>query len=267
MTNIAFLGAGNMNTGIIKGLLNSQIIPAKQISLTASTPIRSQEKAVELGVGFAETNEQLIQQADTIILGAKPQVLTTLLPSIDPSLWQHKLIISIAAGLTIDQLRDYTLPDAKIVRVMPNMNIGIQKSVSGLAFSDNITESEQAYVNNLFQAVGSTYVLNEKEFVTFTAIAGCSPAFTALYVDGLSRAAVAQGLPLQTSRDIVIDAMIGTLLNLKENQIAPWDLINQICSPGGTTIQGIASLEKDRLTSTLFNAINATIERDQELSK
>ena len=267
MNNLAFLGAGNMSTGIIKGLLSSQIILANHITLTASTVTRSEEKAKALGVDFSKTNESLIQQADVIILGAKPQVLTTVLPSIPSSLWEHKLIISIAAGLTIDQLRDYTFSEAKIARVMPNMNIGIQKSVSGLAFSDNITDEEQAYVKTLFNAVGSSYVIDEKEFPTFTAIAGCSPAFTALYVDGLSRAAVAQGLPLQLSREIVIDAMIGTLLNLKENQTAPWELINQICSPGGTTIQGIASLEKDRLTSTLFNAINATIDRDQELSK
>ncbi|MGX7031569.1 pyrroline-5-carboxylate reductase [Vagococcus zengguangii] len=267
MTKLAFLGAGNMNTGIIKGLLASHTVSAEMMTLTASTQERSKAKAEVLGVNYAESNEALIQQADVVILGAKPQVLMTLLPTIDTSLWQNKLIISIAAGLTIEQLRQMTLPEAKIVRIMPNMNISLQKSVSGIAYSTNITQTEKTLVTHLFEAIGSTYVLDEKDFVTLTAIAGCSPAFTALYVDGLSRAAVAQGLPLDTSREIVIDAMIGTLLNLKENHLAPWDLINQVCSPGGTTIQGVASLEKDQLTTTLFNAVNATIRRDEELSQ
>ncbi|MGX6961425.1 pyrroline-5-carboxylate reductase [Vagococcus xieshaowenii] len=266
MSKIGFLGAGNMNSGIIKGLLSSGLATNEDVYVTASSFERSKIKADELAVQYAESNEDLIKQTDTIILGAKPQVLASLLPELDAFLWTDKLIISIAAGISIKQLQAYTQPQAKIIRVMPNMNISLQKSVSGIAFSDNVTHDERERVVRLFNSIGTTYTIEEKDFVTFTAIAGCSPAFTSLYVDGLSRSAVAQGLPLQMSREIVIDAMIGTLLNLKENELAPWDLINQVCSPGGTTIQGVASLEKDQLTTALFNAVNATISRDHELN-
>lgn len=265
---IGFIGAGTMNTAIIKGLIDSRFISPEHITLTKSTAERSEEQARQLGVRSSKNNVELVRQSDIIVLGVKPQKLPDILNEIALEIKDSKkIVVSIAAGFNLAKIQSLLSKQTKIARVMPNMNIAIRRSVSGITFSDNFSAEEKQLVLKLFGELGTTYELAEKDFVTFTAIAGCSPAFTAMYVDGLTRAAVKNGLPYQLAHAITLDALRGTLELMKETNLSPWELVNQVSSPGGTTIEGVASLENDGFIPSLFHAVDATIEKDRKMSK
>lgn len=269
--NIGFIGAGNMSTAIIRGILTQGLTSPDSIYITASTPERSQQQAAALGVQWAPTNQALVESVELVILGVKPQIMPAILAELAETLTEKTLpLVSIAAGLTLANLAD-TLPNLsqpKLIRVMPNMNVSVGQGVSAITANDYVIGDELAAAEAIFQAVGSTYRLAEKDFQNFTSLAGCSPAYTALYIDALSQAGVKNGLPKDLATQIATEAVLGTATLLKETSAdTPRDLIDKVCSPAGTTVAGLVSLEQDAFTGTVIRALDATIARDQELSQ
>lgn len=268
---IGFIGAGNMTTAIIKGLLASGKFNNQEIFLTASTTERSKKKADDLTVQYCENNQQLISTVDMVILGVKPQVMPSILAEIAPSLKTSRIpVISIAAGLTLAMLASSLeeVSEPKIIRVMPNMNVAVRQGVSAITGNDFISDLELEDAQAIFNTVGSSYVIQEKDFQNFTSLAGCSPAYTYLFIDAMSRAGVKNGLPKDLATKIATEAVLGSAAMLKENpNETPWDLIDKVCSPGGTTVAGLVSLENDAFTASVIRALDATIQRDRELSE
>ncbi|WEG73755.1 pyrroline-5-carboxylate reductase [Vagococcus intermedius] len=266
---IGFIGSGNMATGIIKGLLKNEKVLAKDILITASTSQRSLAKAKELGVIGVKSNAELLALVDIVVLAVKPHHIPTILKELDSLLAKKKpLIISIAAGLTLGQLQENIKSDlkAKLVRVMPNMNVTIGRSVSAICSSESVSAAEVETVADLFRAVGSAYIIEEKDFRNFTSLAGCSPAYTYLYIDAMSRAGVKNGLPKELATKVAAEAVLGSAELLLQSVETPWDLIDKVCSPGGTTVAGLVTLEDEGFMSTVIKGLDATIKRDQELS-
>lgn len=266
---IGFIGSGNMATGIIKGLLKNNKISAEDIFITASTSQRSAAKAKEIGVKHADSNEALVACVDIVVLAVKPHHIPSLLQELDSQLSiKQPLIISIAAGLTLQQLQATMTHHtaAKLVRVMPNMNVTIGRSVSAICSSSAVSATEEALVADLFRAVGTTYIIEEKDFRNFTSLAGCSPAYTYLYIDAMSRAGVKNGLPKELATKVATEAVLGSAELLLQSEESPWELIDKVCSPGGTTVAGLVTLEDEGFMSTIIKGLDATIKRDQELS-
>lgn len=268
---IGFIGAGNMAQAIIKGLLAEGKIDSQNILVTASTSTRSKEIAGTLGVQNAENNSDLIKQSDLVILAIKPYLFETVLNDVEAVIeTTQPLLISIAAGLSLDDLAallpNVTAP--KIIRAMPNMNVTIRRGVTAIVGNDLTTKTERQSVLELFEAVGTAYELAEKDFRNFTALAGCSPAFTYLYIDAMSRAGVKNGLPKELATKIATEAVLGSAaMVLAAENDTPWDLIDKVCSPGGTTVAGLITLEDEKFVSTVIKGLEATIKRDIELGK
>lgn len=265
---LGFIGAGNMAQGIIKGLISTNKISSDKIIITASTPSRSQLLAKELGVTSASSNTELVAAVDIVILATKPYLLPEILSGINtPELATNKLFISIAAGLTLDSLSAHLPLEQKIIRVMPNMNISIGHSVSAICGNDYVSKHDIAQVIDLFETVGSAYEVSEKDFSNFTSLAGCSPAYTYLYIDAMSRSGVKNGLPKKLATKIAAEAVLGSAKMVLESlDETPWDLIDKVCSPGGTTIAGLVALEEEAFMATVIKGLEATIQRDAELS-
>lgn len=268
---IGFIGAGHMATGIIRGLLKTDLAEKEDIYLTASTPARSEEVAASIGVQWSPSNLALIPEVDLVVLAVKPQLLPPILAEIADSLVNHhKPVVSIAAGLTLAKLASYFAEGSQpqVLRAMPNMNVTVGQGVTGIAANEHTTPESLEATERLFQTVGSTYLLAEKDFQNFTAIAGCSPAYTYLYIDALARGGVKNGLPKELATKIATEAVLGSAAMLQHSsQETPWDLIDKVCSPGGTTIAGLVSLEQDAFTGTIIRALDATITRDNDLGQ
>ncbi|QIL45687.1 pyrroline-5-carboxylate reductase [Vagococcus coleopterorum] len=268
---IGFIGAGNMAQAIIKGLVASETVTGDAIYLTTSTVEHSQEVAGQLGVHALASNEELAKTVDYLILAVKPGVIPTVLTDLSAILSTKDLpIISIAAGLTLADLANLvpTNPQQKFIRVMPNMNVTVRMGVSAITANTFVEEQETFTAQTIFDAVGSTYLIAEKDFRNFTSLAGCSPAYTYLFIDAMSRAGVKNGLPKALATKIATEAVMGSaaLLSATEDE-TPWDLIDKVCSPGGTTVAGLVSLEEDAFTATVIRALDATIKRDEEMTK
>lgn len=267
MTTYGFIGIGNMAGAIIRGLISGGVVSASDIVVSSATPAKREAFAAETGVRALDSNAAVAASADVLILAVKPQMFAQVTGEIYDELAKSQpLIVSIAAGLSLHDLAELTGRGQRIVRVMPNVNSKIGLGMSGICPNSLVTEDELAVVTEVFESIGETVQIPEAQFSAFTAIAGSSPAWTFLFIDALSRGAVAAGMPKAAATKIAAQAVLGSAALVKDSDESPWNLIDQVCSPGGTTVAGLLSLESNSFLSNVADAVAATIKRDQELS-
>lgn len=268
---ISFIGAGNMASAIAKGALKKQFIAAENLYFYDIQVEKTAAFAQEIGAHAVASPQEAIAVADLVILAVKPQfVQAALLEAKEAILDKQPLIVSIAAGTTIAELYQLfeTTQPLRLVRVMPNMNALIgagAAAVCGNAFASPPEDIQT--VLSLFRAVGQAWELEEQYFSIFTAIAGSTPAYAFLFIDSIARAAVKNGMNKELALEIATQAVLGSAQTLANSTENPWTLIDQVSSPGGTTVAGIVELENNAFISTVIKGIEATILRDQELAK
>lgn len=263
---IGFIGGGNMAGAIIRGLLAASLYRPDEIFVTDITPERSRDCAGRLGVASADTAQELIERSDTVVLSVKPVVFSTLLPEIAAVVRaRNPLMISIAAGKTLGFIEETLGFPPALVRVMPNINAKVGASMSAFCGNENVTQEQKVLVSRLFSAIGQVRELDERFFSLFGVIAGSAPAFAYLFIDSLARAAVKNGMNKQTALEIVAQTVLGSAKLILESGEHPWALIDQVCSPGGTTIEGIAALQETGFETAVRQAVDAAVEKDGKL--
>ena len=174
-------------------------------------------------------------------------------------------IMSMAAGVTLERLASLTSADLPLIRIMPNLNAQILKSTTGLCTNDKVSEDLLAVAKEITDSFGTTVELAEKDFDTFTALAGSSPAYIALFIEALAKAGVKNGLSKQIALTIATQTVLATAENLSLGSDSPHDLIDKVCSPGGTTIAGLMDLERTGLTHSVVSSIDTTIAKAKKL--
>lgn len=254
---IGFIGVGKMATAIINGLNSTP----HDIIISGSSLARSREIAEQLEVEAAHSHQKLIEQADLVVLGIKPQMFDKVLSE----LTFQQPVLSMAAGVTLERLASLTSPDLPLIRIMPNLNAQILKSTTAICTNDKVSAELLATAKEITDSFGSTFEIAEKDFDTFTALAGSSPAYIALFIEALAKAGVKHGLTKQQALNIASQTVLATAENLLTGSDSPHDMIDKVCSPGGTTIAGLLDLEKTGLTASVLSAIDATIEKAKEL--
>ena len=262
--NYGFIGLGNMSSAIIKGMYSNKAFDAHTIYGIN----RSYEKTATLAQNYnltpANTIADLMSICDVIVLGVKPQNLLDILPEVSANLRPAHIIVSIAAGKTLQFFAEHLNNHPVIFRVMPNINAIVGASTS--CFSTNNTDIEKTtIVREMFATIGSIEQLPEELFSIFTTIGCASPAFTYLYIDSLARAAVRDGMSKDMALKIAASSVLGSAKMVLESEEHPWALIDQVCSPGGTTIQGITSLQVNHFESTIYEAVAAVTNKDLAL--
>lgn len=261
-----FIGLGNMASAIINGMISSeQFAPAAIYGIN-----RSHEKTAALmnkySINEAQSIAHLMAEVDVIIIAVKPQMFNQVMPAIQQHLKNHHLIISIAAGKSLEYLHEQLGETNAIFRVMPNINATIGASTSCYS-TTSASSNQKALIEQLFSTVGTIVELPENLFSIFTSIGCASPAFTYLYIDSLARAAVREGMPKDMALQIAASSVLGSAQMVLQSQSHPWTLIDQVCSPGGTTIQGITSLQVNHFESTIYEAVDAVTNKDALLQK
>lgn len=254
---IGFIGVGKMATAIIIGLKQTE----HEILVSGSSPARSKEIANNLGLTAASSHQDLINEVDLVILGIKPQLFDDVLAELTFT----KPVMSMAAGVSLDKLAALTDSGLPLIRIMPNMNAQILQSTTGICFNQDVSEDLKALAHEITDSFGTTFELVEKNFDTFTALAGSSPAYIYLFIEAMAKAGVKNGLTKAQALDIVTQTVMSSAQNLLSSEDSPHDLIDKICSPGGTTIAGLMDLEKTGLTHSVVSAIDATIDRAKKL--
>lgn len=262
-----FIGCGNMASAMIKGgLRNNSFVPG-DVYICNATKESQEARVRELGVHGCEDIEQLIEEADWIFLGVKPSVLPAILTDAAAQLHKrNRLVISMAAGQSLENIAGFVknrpLP---VVRIMPNVNAEVGVCVTALCRNQNVPDETFRQVLELFEGMGTATELQEHLFGIFTAIAGCSPAFTFLFIDALATGAQKLGMNKKQATEMAAWAVLGSAKLLIENGTHPCELIDRVCSPGGTTIDGLVQLTDYRFENAVIHAVEAAVNKDRQL--
>jgi pyrroline-5-carboxylate reductase len=264
---IAFLGGGNMAEALIKGILAAGTVRAGQLSATDISGDRLEYLKKTYGIIVQKSNKDAVSGADVVLLCVKPQVMDKLLEEIAPATGSGKLVISIAAGITLARIEKALTAGPRVVRVMPNTPALVLAGAAALAGGKNATSDDLAVAQSIFNSVGRAVVVEEKLMDAVTGLSGSGPAYVFMIIDALSDAGVKAGLPRQLALELAAQTVYGSAKMVIETGEHPGKLRDMVTSPGGTTIEGLHALEKGKLRATLMNAVEAATARSKELGK
>lgn len=264
--SIGFIGCGNMGAAIIKGITEAGIISGSEVFVYDSA-VSCIEKAVSnYGITACENAKEVVKNSDFVVLAVKPNMITEVLNEIDAALAErNNVLISIAAGKTIKFIRDNLSHENKIIRIMPNINAKVAAACSAYCANSKVTDEDKQEIEKIFGAVGEIMELPESSFSLFGVLAGCSPAFVYMFIDALARAGVKNGMKKDTALKIAAQSVLGSAKMILESGTHPFELIDQVCSPGGTTIEGVASLQADGFEAAIHKAVDKAVDKDSKL--
>lgn len=264
---LGFIGCGNMAGAIMKGLSSLPQGHGASVYAFDISAKALKNAAEQYNVTCVDSVSQLVETCDAVILAVKPNIIASVLTENKKVFAASKpLVISIAAGKTIPFLEEHlNLDGCKIIRVMPNINAKVGEAMCGFCTNKNVTTEDENTVKAIFSGVGLVMKLDEKMFPVFSVIAGCAPAFAYMFIDALARAGVKNGMRKQEALEIAAQTVLGSAKMILESGEHPWALIDQVCSPGGTTIEGVTSLQADGMEAAVHNAVNKAVEKDKIL--
>jgi len=267
MTRIAFIGGGNMARSLIGGLLKTGIA-SSAISVAEPRADARQELGREFGVACFAENRLAAADADVLLLAVKPQIMPSLHAELRDSLQRHRpLLISIAAGVRVDQLERWFGHGLPIVRCMPNTPALIGAGATGLYANNRVSPPQRAQAQHMLDAVGQTrWIDDERLMDTVTAVSGSGPAYFFALVEALEDAAVAQGMPRETARALAAQTCLGAGRMMVESGEDPGVLRQRVTSPNGTTQAALESFAADGLARITARAVAAATRRGEEMA-
>ncbi|BDU20369.1 pyrroline-5-carboxylate reductase [Dyella sp. GSA-30] len=267
MTRIAFIGGGNMARSLIGGLLKTGIA-SSSISVAEPRADVRQELGREFGVACFAENRLAAAEAEVLLLAVKPQIMPSLHTELRDTLQRHRpLLISIAAGVRVDQLERWFGHGLPIVRCMPNTPALIGAGATGLYANQRVSPPQRAQAQHILDAVGQTrWIDDERLMDTVTAVSGSGPAYFFALVEALEDAAVAQGMPRETARALAAQTCLGAGRMMVESGEDPGVLRQRVTSPNGTTQAALESFAADGLARITARAVAAATRRGEEMA-
>ena len=265
MAVFGFIGTGNMGGALARALRKNA---AGEAILLAN---RSMDKAAALAEALGanpSTNEEIARRADYIFLGVKPQMMAGMLAGIAPILKERQdrfILVTMAAGLTIQRIREMAGGNYPVIRIMPNTPSSIGEGMILYTCSGDVTKTEEKLFLEAMSGAGRLSALPEGQMDAGSAVSGCGPAFVDLFLEALADGGVACGLPRAAAMEYAAQMVLGSAKLVLESGKHPGELKDAVCSPGGTTIQGVRTLEEAGFRGAVMDAVIAAYERTLEL--
>ena len=263
---MACIGAGQMAEALIGGLLAAKIAEPADVWATDPSEQRRDLIKQRFGIRVGADNHEAVRWADTVLLAVKPQVLGPVLTDLSSSL-SGRLVVSIAAGITIQYVSDRLSAGARVVRVMPNAPAMVREGMSVLAFGATVTDADKAIVRTMFESVGRVALVDEPLMDAVTGLSGSGPAYIFMAIEALADGGVKMGLPRAVAELLAAQTAVGAARTILETGEHPGRLKDRVASPGGTTIAGLHQLELGGLRASLMAAVRAATERARELGQ
>lgn len=263
---ITFVGGGQMAEAIIGGLLAGNVCSPEFLWATDPVPARCDRLKSQFAVRVGSDNRQAVAWADVVILAVKPQVLAPVLEEIGGDL-HRVLVISIAAGVTIQAMMNQAPGATRVIRAMPNMPALVREGMTALAWTAALAEEDKEIARAVFQAVGRVIPIEERLMDAVTGLSGSGPAYVFQAIEALADGGVKMGLPRQTAEVLAAQTVLGAAKMVLESGDHPAKLKDRVASPGGTTIAGLHRLEEGRFRATLMGAVEAATKRSKELAR
>ncbi len=264
---ICFVGGGQMAEALIKGLMKKEVFSPKDI--VCSEPMEKRRKYLEkeYGISTFSNNKDAIKEAQIVLLAVKPQVMDKVLDDIRPGVKKSHLVISIAAGVTLERLEKRLGKSVKVIRVMPNTPALVLEGAAGISRGKNAGNEDMKKALHIFSAVGKAVEVDESLMDAVTGLSGSGPAYCFQFIEALISAGIREGLPRQTAATLAIQTVIGSARMCMETGRHPMELLSMVTSPGGTTIQGLYKMERSGFSGIVMDAVNAATARSRELGK
>lgn len=262
---IGFIGAGRMATALAKGFLAQNAAKAEKMLACDVWPASREAFTKETGVECLAESLPVIQKSDVLFLAVKPQVLKSY-PRISRNSDSEQLIVSIAAGVTLSDLGRSLGDHRQLIRVMPNTPSLVGAGAAGMASSESVSAEDRQFIRGLLETVGVCHELPEKQLDVITGLSGSGPAYVFQLIEAMSDGAVMMGLQRDIALQLAAQTVLGAAKMSLETGLHPGQLKDGVTSPGGTTIAGIAALERGGFRAAVIDAIEAGTLRSQELA-
>jgi pyrroline-5-carboxylate reductase len=261
-----FLGFGKMASALVQGMLQAGACKPEHILVINRHPETIKEEVEQFGLSLAPNSKRLVQQSDTIVLGTKPADSVQLLRDVRQDM-DGKLLISVAAGITLQALQDAAGHRTRVIRAMPNTPSLVKKGATAYALGDHATAADAEVADKMFSAVGLVFRVRETSLNAVTGLSGSGPAYVFMFVEALADGGVMMGLPREIAFQLAIQTVLGSAQMIRETKLHPAELREMVASPGGTTMAGIETLEARGLRYTIMSAVRAASERARELGR
>nr|CCC91367.1 putative pyrroline-5-carboxylate reductase [Trypanosoma congolense IL3000] len=265
---ISFIGCGNMGECILSGLVQSGKYPSHAICVFNRTKASVERLCTQYGVSGAASAVAAAASGDVIIIGVKPKGVCEVLESICDAVTEEKIVVSIAAAINIESMEKalkYT--PRKVVRVMPNVPTRVQSGVTSITPNLQVSASEVEKICQMFHTIGLVVEVTEQQIHSVIGVAGSSPAYVFLFLEAMADAAVLGGLPRALAYELAAQAVLGSARLLQESGMTPGQLKDMVCSPGGTTIEAVRSLERSGMRSSVIEAMVSCMKKSKELEE
>ena len=265
MYQMGFIGTGNMGSAMAQAA--AKVLPPAELLLANRTRAKAERRAERIG-GVVGDDEQTARESRYILLGVKPQMMERVLHSIAPVLRQRRdrfLLVTMAAGLTMERICELAGGEYPVIRIMPNTPCAIGAGTVLCCKNEAVTEEEYAFFQNAIQKSGTLVDLPEHLIDAGSAISGCGPAYVYTFIESMADAGVACGLTRQDALSLAAATVSGAARMVQAGSEHPAQLRDRVCSPGGSTIAGVLSLENNGFRCAVANCIRAAYERTKEL--
>ena len=254
---IGFIGLGNMAKAMIGGMLQKEIVQTGDIFGSARSRETLEAVRAGYGIGTRDSNVAVAGEADVLILAVKPQFFQTVI--------EKTLVISIAAGKTMDWIEQAFGRKIKLVRCMPNTPALVGAGCTGVCVNGSVSAEETAFSLRLMESFGRASLVPESLMDAVGAVSGSSPAYVFMFIEAMADAAVAAGMPRGQAYEFAAQAVYGSAKLVLESGKHPGELKDMVCSPGGTTIQGVRVLEEKGMRGAVMDALQAVVEQTRKL--
>lgn len=267
MAKIGFIGTGNMGRAMVKGLAQSGLYQQQDLYIYDRNLAVAKELAQDLGIQSTETPQALVKACDRIIFAVKPNVLPTVLRALVPEVTADKVVISVAAGISLEKLASILGADHKIVRVMPNTPALVGMGMSAVTQNDQVTQAELAEVLAIFASFGKAEAVSESLIDAVVGVSGSAPAYVYLFIEALADGAVMEGMPRAQAYEFAAQTVMGSAQMVLETGQHPGELKDMVCSPGGTTIAAVKTLEEAGFRAAVIQAVQVAAEKNREMAE
>lgn len=261
---IGFIGGGNMAEALIRGMLRGAF-PATQLLVTDPSAERRRLLGERFGVVCGTDNRALVAECDLLVLAVKPQLANEVLTELASAFTGAKLLISILAGVATVTLEELLGGAPRVVRAMPNLPAVVGAGATALCAGRHALSEDLASARHLFEAAGSVQVVLERQMDAVTGLSGSGPAYVFTVIEALADGGVLEGLPREVAQALAVQTVLGAAQLVKESGEHPAALRDRVCSPGGTTIAGVRTLEEKGLRAALIEAVASATRRSREL--
>ena len=267
MKKIGFIGAGNMGGAILGGILNANLVDNEHIIASVKSDESMKRIKETYNVKVTKDSKEVARESDILFVAVKPNVYDEVLEDVKDEIDDKKIVVTIAAGKTIDSVEKIIGDDKKIVRTMPNTPALVGEGMASLTPNKNITEEELNEIKSIFDALGQSEVVNEDMIHAVIGASGSSNAYAFMFIESIADGAVLAGMPRDKAYKFAAQGVLGAAKMILETGKHPGELKDMVCSPGGTTIEAVKVLESENFRGAVIKAVEACVNKSIEMSK